>query len=206
MVSHERKQEDFQWEKPRKASLGLGWVRGQEVGDSSCVLYLTPEDRCTLLLTPCRSHHQEERESRTDGEKPVRQPVDAQQTPPYHLSTHPHHGLETAHTQGYRIRGQGEWQLQCQPVTRHRWALHSSSLITAGFPRLPEKGNLWSLSSLLPSLSREGHFQMTPISLSVLGPTVQPSPYARPPWVLQDLTVTSFAGVLGLPPMLLLRF
>lgn len=47
---------------------------------------------------------------------------------------------------------------------------------------------------------------MAPVSLSVLRPTVQLSPYARPPWVLRDLTETSLAGVLGLPPMLLLRF
>lgn len=170
------------------------------------MLYLTPEDRYTLPLTPCRSHYQEERESWTHSKKPVRQPVDAQQTPPYHLSTHPHHGLETAHTQGYRICGQGEWQLQCQPITRHRWALHSSSLITAGFPRLSEKGSLCNLSSLLPSLSPEGHFKMIPISRPVLRPTVQLFPYARPPWVLQDLTETSLAGVLDLPPMMLLPF
>lgn len=64
--------------------------------------------RQTLFLTLCRSHHQEERQSWAHSEKPVRQPVDPQQTPPHHFNTHPHHRLEAAHAQGRRIDGQGE--------------------------------------------------------------------------------------------------
>lgn len=66
------------------------------------------DPRQTLFLTLRRSHHQEERQGWAHSEKPVRQPVDPQQTPPHHFHTHPHHGLEAAHAQGHRIDGQGE--------------------------------------------------------------------------------------------------
>lgn len=69
-----------------------------------------------------RSHHKEERQNRTYSSQPLRQSVDPQQASSYHISPHPHHGLEAAHPQASRIGGQGKRQLQRQPLAGHRYA------------------------------------------------------------------------------------
>ena len=97
-----------------------GWVGAPHSTPSSQPTTRLSRLRQTWFLTLPRSHHQEEREGWAHGEKPVRQPVDSQQTPPHHFCTHAHHRLEAAHAQGSGVYGQGERQLQRQPLTGPR--------------------------------------------------------------------------------------
>lgn len=75
----------------------------------------------TLSVIHHRSYHKEECQNRTHSSQPLCQSVDPQQTSPHHISSYPHHRLEASHPQASRIRGQGKRQLQCQPLTGHRY-------------------------------------------------------------------------------------
>ena len=56
--------------------------------------------------------------------EPLRQPVDPEPAQPPELLPHADHRLAAAHAARHRLCGQGERQLQCQPLPGHRCCLY----------------------------------------------------------------------------------